>query len=606
MPGIHAQDDEPSADGFGMDVMTNEVDDEAPAPLGAPTVGSASEPWTTRAWASPWWAHLLVLAALTVGVAIFATSSGIQVADDGSYQLQLQALAEGDWTYEAGTERFDPDGSHYPITKAQGGPTEFSPSAKRPAWAWLANAVAPITGVGRAYATLGIVSVLVLAGAAWAIAGRHDPRWSRSAFWVAGTAPVAIAAGVPWAHAAGAACAGVALLGIVWLGEGRRPVLAGACAALGAAGAILVRAEGLILAAAVVVGLVVALARGGRRWSVALGSGAVLGAWVVVVAWAEAAWTRAIVGASITSLSAREGSAIADSFIQARLHGALRSMIDGPSPSRNIALIAIVAITAGCAWAVAAGHHRLVVAWQAAVLLSLVLLAERVRWLQDFPVNGILTTWPILVTGLAAIAAVAWRRLPVELVVAGVYVAGVLASQYPDGGAGSWGARFLALGTVPLAVLAVAGAHRLAERAPSRPDGLITVPRVLVASVIVPFVLGVMVTARVHQSTDEQFSWTAAQIEGIAVTPAVELPRMMWRHDVDWLVVDDTRTTDDLVEVLAALEAGGEDQASLVLLDEHLDDADDAIAQSGTWVETSREDFEELTVVGVVRRPAGS
>lgn len=583
-----------------MDVMgpAAAIDAEGDAPPADGRVGLAR-----RAWDAPLLVHLAALLVLTIAIASFATSVGMMVADDGSYELQLRALEEGSWAYDAGTADLDPTGDHYPIVNVEGGDGRWMPSAKHPAWPWLGHQVARVTGAGAAYLVISIAAVLLLATMAWILASEHERRLARPAFWLAGTAPVALSAGVPWAHTPAAATAAVATWAVVRLAS--RPAAWVALVGAGSlAATVLLRAEGLLLAIALAIGLGVGLRRGGRRWGAVVGWSAAVVAFGALVVRLEAAWIASISGAGSTTVVARtsQGGVEADGFVAGRFHATLRSLVDGASPSRNVAMAVVVVATAVAAALVARGNVRMVRLWQASAGVALLLLAERLRWLPDFAVTGMATTWPIVVTGLAGAAWTAWRRVPVELAIAASFVGAVLATQYTDGGAGSWGARFFWVGTAPLVVVAVVGLARIdAVATPVTSGSIFTARRMLIALVVVPVLLGVTTIAKVHDSTDELFSGVDGAIQGIAITPTGELPRMMWRHDVDWLLVDDEDTVEDLVEVLDDLGRAGVDRASLVLLQEDLDEAEVAVGTSDGWQEQEREDLGELTVVVLQR-----
>ncbi|WP_426573135.1 hypothetical protein [Aquihabitans sp. McL0605] len=551
-----------------------------------------------RAWSAPLWAHLAILLIGLVGVVLLTSPQGTLVADDGSYQLQLRALHEGSWDWQASTASLDPAGTHYPIVNADRTATGWAPIAKHPAWPWLANAVSPLTGVEHAYDVLGVLGVLGLATAAWLLAAEHDRRWSRWAFWLAGTAPVALTAAVPWAHAAASAAAGFAVLGAVRLV--RRPPSAAAVLLIvaGVAGAVLLRTEGLLLAGAVGVGLAVGGRQAGRTWRWSLGAGGAVVALALAVMRFEDRWIRSITTGASSTLHARTGSGIQTSgFVDARYQGAVRSMVDSARPGMTLLLGAGVVLAAVTAGLVAAGRPRLLGLWKLAAGLSIVFLLIRVLWLSNYPISGILAAWPIAVAGLASALPVAWRRVRVEVTIAAVYAAAVLATQYADGGGGSWGARFFSLGTVPIVIIVAVGIERLLQAEPRPSASLITVPRLLVVLMVVPVLAGLAVVHDVQSGTASLYAWVDQQVEGVAVTPSAELPRMMWHQDVPWLVVDDAKGSDDLAQVLRSLGDNGPEVVSVVVLDRDLPSASAAVADQGTWSEVSRDRREGLTVL---------
>ena len=552
----------------------------------------------------PLWGHLLLLLVVLLGVAAVTAPHGSFVADDGSYQLQLRALDQGSWNLPSGTEQLDPDGTHYPVPNADKTADGFAPSAKHPAWPWLANAISPVTGVDHAFLALGILGVIGLAAAAWLLAAEHDPTWSRWAFWLAGTAPVVVTAAVPWAHAAATATAGFAVLGAVRLVRRPPSVLPVLMLLGGVAATTVLRTEGLLLAGAVAVALVVGGRQAARSWRWSLAWGAGTAALALVVVRAEGAWIRSITGGATTTFRARSSSTGINSagFVEGRVQGAIRSVFDSARPSMTLLLAVAVIAAAVYAWLAASGRPGMVARWQAASLFAIVVLVLRLSWLSNYPVSGVLAAWPVAVAGLAAALPVAWRRVRMEVVVVGVYALAVFGTQYPDGGGGSWGARFFALGTVPLVVVLALGVQRLLAVQPVPSPSAVTVRRFLLGLMVVPFLLGLAVVHDVQTGTDGLYSWIDDHVEEMVVTET-ELPRMMWRNDIQWLRVDAQDLQPDLAGLLGSLAADRDapSEITLIVLDEHLSDADAAVTGQADWEETSRTHRDDITVV-VLRR----
>ena len=563
-------------------------------------VGPAPRPGALRRiWTSGLAVHLLVLALVLIGVGLATAPDGSFVADDGSYELQLRALDEGAWEWHAGST--GGGAANYPIANADRTETGWAPYAKHPAWPWLASQIGKATGVGLAYVVLGLLSVLALAAVAWVLSATHEPRWSRWAFCLAGTAPVAITAAVPWAHAAGAAAAGLAVLGAIRVVARPGSLAAIAGLGFGVAGAVLMRTEGLLLAGAVAVALVVGGRQAGRSWAWSAGAGGLTVITALAVVRAEGAWIRSITGGGTTTFEARGAAGEAPGFIDARLDGAVRSLVDGGRPSTTILLVLVVLAAAVAAALTAAGRSRMVGVWQMAAGASIVMLALRVATLSNYPVSGLLAAWPVVVAGIAGGLAVAWTRVRMEVTVVAVYGTAILATQYADGGSGSWGGRFFALATVPVVVVACVGVERLLAVAPDPGDAILPVRRFLVALVAIPFLLGVAVVYEVQSSNAALYRWVETNVDGLGITPAVELPRMMWRQDVRWLVVDDGDEGEDLAAVLDSLLQEDQRRASLVVLDRDLDLAAAALADEPRWSEVSRSQRDGLTVVVLER-----
>jgi hypothetical protein len=121
--------------------------------------------------------------------------------------------------------------------------------------------------------------------------------------------------------------------------------------------------------------------------------------------------------------------------------------------------------------------------------------------------------------------------------------------------------------------------------------------------VVVPMVLGTWLCAHNRQVTSRLFAELDAHVEGVAITPNAQLPRMMWRYDIPWMVVDDGDHGEDLESVLAALHGSGDgpERLSLVLRPSDLAESAPALGDLQGWQETQRSDVEGLTVVTLHR-----
>lgn len=579
------------------------------------TEGSAGT-LVRRVWNAPLLAHVLVLALVLVGVAAATSQPDSFTTDEGSYEIQLRALDQGAWTWTAGTEALDPDGTHYPVAYSTEAEDGWVPLVKHPLWPWAAAQLSKVAGPDHAYDLLGSFAVLAAAVSAWFLAGTRDRRLQRSAFWVAGLAPVAVTATFGWAHAASAAAAGLAVLGAVRLAERDRSqgtgaaVLAVALVAVGLALGILVRSEGLLFAVALAIGLPVGARRAGRGWTWSVLAGGAVLAWSVVVYKAEDLWVRSIVGTGSETLSAKTGGGVeASGFLDARFQGAIRSMLD--VEGRAAAMLVFLALlgTAVAAVQVVRRQPGWLPRWQIGMLVLTVAFAFRVIWMVDLAIRGMFIAWPILLVGVAAAGSLLWRRFALETVTSLLFVGAILATQYPDGGAVQWGGRFFAPLTVPLAVLVASGIRRLLEaededRLTATEPSTVALGRALVvALVVLPLVLGAWLCANIRTFMTETYTGVDARIEGVAVTPDPQLPRMMWRYDVPWLVVEQTDHGADLTELLASLRSrpDGPDEVSVVVRRYDLVQAADALDAFPGWTETGRADVNGITVINLER-----
>ncbi|MGN6693607.1 MAG: hypothetical protein ACTHN0_05470, partial [Aquihabitans sp.] len=439
----------------------NGPDRAEPAPQGR-------SPFSTI-WRAPLLVHVVVLVAVLVGIVVATNQPDSFTTDEGTYELQLRALDQGSWSWTSGTESIDPDGTHYPIAySAQTEDGGWVPMAKHPLWPWVAAQAAKATGTDHAYDVIGSLAIVLVAIAAWFLAAARAPGLPRGAFWLAGLAPVTVTATFGWAHAASAAAAGAAVLGAAWLVPREGPVgrnraaLGLALVAVGVAGGILLRTEGLLFAIALAGALVIGGRQIGRSWGWSVGSGAVVVAWAGLVVKAEDVWVRAITGAGSTTLSPRSGGGVeASGFVDARIQGAIRSLLDVEGRAAAMVVFLAVLGTAIAAVYVVRGERRGLRAWHAGMVVIALAFLFRVYWLPNLAVRGIFIAWPIVIVGLAAAGALLWRRLALETTTVVLYAGAILLTQYPDGGAIQWGGRFFAPLVVPLSVMIAVGVQRL-------------------------------------------------------------------------------------------------------------------------------------------------
>jgi len=579
-----------------------------------PTAGPRS--LISTIWRAPLIVHVLVLVVVLVGV-VAATNQGDSfTTDEGSYEIQLRALDRGSWTWDAGTADLDPGGTHYPIAYSAEADGGWVPLLKHPLWPWAAWQASRAVGLEHAYDVLGSLAVVATAVAAWFLAAVRDPRLERAAFWIAALAPVTVTATFGWAHAAAAAAGGVAVLGAVQLagrGRGAGPGPAAPAAALLAGGlaiGILVRSEGLLFAIALAIALPVGGRAAGRSWRWSGAAGAAVLAFSAVVYKVEDLWVRSIAGTGSQTLSAKTGGGIeASGFLDARIEGATRSLLD--VEGRGAALIVFLAVLGTAVAAVYAvrGQRRWVPRWQVGMLVVILAFVLRVLSMADLAIRGVFIAWPILLVGLAAAGSLLWRKLAVETATAVLFAGAILATQYPDGGAIQWGGRFFAPLTVPLAVGAAVGVRRLVEaddaaRAESDRPAPVPLGRALVVALaVLPLVLGVWCCARLRGSATSTYTEVDAQIEGVAVTPDPQVPRVMWRYGQPWLVVERTDDGADLADTLTALgeRPDGPDQVTVILRGYDVAHAGGVLDDLAAWHEVDRDDVDGLTVVHLER-----
>jgi hypothetical protein len=327
---------------------------------------------------------------------------------------------------------------------------------------------------------------------------------------------------------------------------------------------------------------------------------ALTGAVIVAESW----WVDQIISSPSGALTARSGGGVvASSFLDGRYQGATRSLLDPRGGVLSLALLATIVATAVMGALAVRGRPGLAKVWAGVLALALALFALRVLVEPTEPIPGLIIAWPVLLVGVAAIGD-RWRHLTAELTLAVVFGAAIMATQYPDGGAVQWGGRFLAPLTVPLAVVAAVGLARLlASTERQAPERAGAAKLIVVAAIAVPTLLGARLAGEIRTFHTETYEAVAERVEGIVITPDPQLPRMMWRYELPWLVVEETDGGDDLVALLAHLadEPRTPAEISLVLRTYDLPQADRALDDDPTWTETRRSERNGLTVVTLAR-----
>ncbi|MGN6693622.1 MAG: hypothetical protein ACTHN0_05545, partial [Aquihabitans sp.] len=136
-------------------------------------------------------------------------------------------------------------------------------------------------------------------------------------------------------------------------------------------------------------------------------------------------------------------------------------------------------------------------------------------------------------------------------------------------------------------------------RSPAVPLG-----RALVgAVVVVPLLLGVWLCGTYRQFITTTLTGVDAQIEGVAITSDPQLPRMMWRYDQPWLVVDLEADEGSLTDLLADLheDPDAPDQVSVLVQRYDLGHHADALDDFAGWTEVRRTDVNAVTIINLER-----
>lgn len=419
-----------------------------------------------RVWAAPLWAHILVLAiGLLALVPVVGTSSSFS-PDEPVAITQARSLAEGGgWIVDHPFPQVDPEGRFYPLAGSSQGEQGMAPFAKHPVYPLMLAALEPFGGL----AAMMIVSVLATAVAAalGALLAREIAGGlERPVLWAVGVAsPLFFDAYLVIAHSLGAAFATAATLVVVIAIRRHRTILLMVAAMALMSAAVLMRSEALIFAVALGVGTAAAGVTS-RRHVLVAGGALVAGAGV-----AAALFEKWLLHMFIGSEQAIGVPPAGGSFLEARWAGFLNTWLS-PSSSSGVgggdALLVIVMLlaVAGVAvlrWRSTRPYMLVVLAVTATVLTALGFFAD-----PDRVVPGLLVAFPLAVFGIGLVDR-GYFQSPERLVVTvtvGLFMAGVLATQYGAGGSAEWGGRYFALGLPLLTVLSI---DALARRSPTLP-----------------------------------------------------------------------------------------------------------------------------------------
>lgn len=509
-----------------------------------------------RIWGAPLWAHAAVLAVAMLALLPLTGPQSAFTGDEGAYALQVRALEQGSWEYRYKAAPVDPEGRWFPVVLSNRNGARFYPYVQHPAYPLLVRAATAVAGTRLGLHLVALLGAVAAATAAWLLAAEVDGALSRPAFWVAASSPVLVDGMLLWAHAPSAAAAGFALVGAARMSRRRRSPLATAATVAALVAGVLLRSEGLVFAGAVVV------VAAGRRFRLggarpAACTLAALGGPVAAVAIAERAWVRSIVGLTVDTLNVREGATRSASYLAGRLPGAFHSLFQAHYAvvSAGVPVLAALGLVVGLGymslrrWGPTSMRDLTV-----AVLGAALLYALRVARHPTDAVTGLFAAWPVAALGLVLLRA-RHRHSTVDLslAVGALFGAGVLLTQYPEGGGLEWGGRFFSPATVPLAVVAtVALASRVrAAPAPSRSRAIVAIGGLAAASAL--FGLVTVGAARARQ--DRFVAAVARHPATVTVTTLGAFPRVAWRtHDrLNWMLTDDA----GLPELLTALRAAG-------------------------------------------------
>jgi hypothetical protein len=363
------------------------------------------------------------------------------------------------------------------------------------------------------------------------------------------------------AHSVGAAFATGAVLAAVRVVEDRRPAWLPALVAT-VAGAVMFRSEGMLFGLALGGALIAVAAF--RRDRLAAGAGALAAATAAGAWWLDGRIYSAIVGTALEPFAIHDQSA---SWLQGRLRGAwssvLRPQLLAPTLAGGLFLVIAASTVIAAAYVRFRPRETGVIRGASAVVIAASLAA---LVLPKAPVPGLLIAFPMLPAGLLLIRGrgVAGSAARIVAGTAAIFVAAVLATQYPVGGSMEWGGRFFHLAIpmiVPLVLNALLGARRRLDVTTSRLAGAAVAVSAVTLSV---FAVGSIV--RIHSITDDLVanvvtlsrSTASADDDGgpVVVSNMEAVGRLSWRESVRsrYLRVTESR---DLPTVAKRLRSAG-------------------------------------------------
>ncbi len=526
-----------------------------------------------NAWDAPLWAHVGALAVvLLVLMPLIGTGSSFS-ADEGAVLVQARSLSRGEgWIVEHPVPEVDPDGVNYPLEFSERGPSGVTPFGKHPLYALMLAAADRAGGI-VAMVLLSLLGTVAAAGLAGALARRLDPAIARPAVWVVGLAsPLFFHGYLLIAHSLGAGLAAAGVLAAITALERRSVVLAVAVVPALAA-CVLLRTEGLFIAAALAaVAGVVALVRRDIR----VVAGVIAGGSLVAGAAAhflENWWTLRLLGGGGFGGVGGTGATAGSDLVSDRIHGFVVTWLTPGYGGRVVTGLALLVMAA----AVAAGAGA--VRWRPADdrrirLFALVAGAGALLALVSGPttvVPGLLLAFPLVVAGLVLVRGSTLSTVAARIAagVSVLFVVAVIATQYAKGGGGEWGGRYFALAIplyVPVLLLALRDAG---TRLSARSAG--TALAALAVCSIVMTTMGVGALRSSHRASARLVAAadvagrSVADIDPVMVTTQGSVPRFAWStfDRQRWLLAP----PEGLEDLLSRLRAAGVARVGFVTRD---------------------------------------
>jgi hypothetical protein len=485
-----------------------------------------------------------LLVVLLVLLPIVGTTASYS-ADEGAVIIQARSLSDGHgWSIPHPLPEVDPEGDAYPLELSPSGPKGVASYAKHPAYPLLLAGADRVGGHG-AMVLLSLLGTWAAALGAAALARSLVDGYGRSALWLVGAGSPLLFDGY-WviAHSLAAAMVVWALHVTLRAHRARVPWASLVVVPLLLGLATLLRTEVALYAAGL--GLAVVVLGLLERRVLMVADGVAMGASAFVARAIDAWWVERILGSPVGStgsfVSRDRGGGVEerwDGFVATWLR-------PGPPGDRSLAVVAVVlgtllVVAAGIALRRARPDLAVVAAGSAAVVL-----VARALLLPAEPIPSILVAFPILAFALVGLASMRWpfgRR--VLLVAGGLAVswAGVLATQYSEGGVAEWGGRFFAVGLPVVAPVVLVAAARLVDRAST--DQARSLRWALAISLGALSVASVRELSDTHQQTERALDRIAALADeagpdAVVVTDSPAIPRLDWAEfdEHRWLLLD--------------------------------------------------------------------
>ena len=384
--------------------------------------------------------HLIAIASLLV--VVVALTTGWFSADEVVMRKQSDALVAGSWTVEFNGDaaELDPDSSFALLARSDRIGNEIAPYTKHPAAPVLFAAGTRLVGASGLY----VPGLLSLLATSMLFARRFH--WSPVGLWAPVLATTSLFhLSVVWAHLPALVLATGACLASF---GGKEPLTTRRAflASFAVVGVALLRSEGLLLGAALSVGLLFSVPpqpKARVRTILPL-----LGALTAYVA--EPLARELLFGSAASPLNAPIAYSEASSVVGSRL-SVLRVMLIEPSITGGLGqarLIGLILLVAGSL----AVRRRMLGPNSAKAIVGLAAGMYLVGVFES-PIPGLLVAMPALAAALPWISLE--RRADRGVAVASAAFAGaVILTSYDNAGGGDWGARYLFIG-VPLLLLLV-------------------------------------------------------------------------------------------------------------------------------------------------------